>query len=382
MKKNAELKREAAKEKQKADSAVLSKDKNVNPPSNIDIAENSKNLYGSEFPVKVNPTSSDSLESRSSTPGPKMFTRTVVSCNPQTLARSCNSCMQPVITFSNSLFCNGLMQRLDNCQITTRTVATDQTDDTIGRDHSSNVKITGRKHNDSKAAPKGKLPVQGKPASRKYRVSCQRFYIDDFRRRDVGSISQRRRELVFRQSNEMLNELENLRVHCESLVQQHPDANLVELEDLNSEARAIVDICKELNQQHESDKMPEHVKNSSHLGNSAIKQDKQKKQQHTLKRQCKALAKTKSLQWKNAVASGEEQLEQKVKELAQYKESGQSAKQQTQSKNQIDRNMDDIFDHLHQFRLEREQFVRQHEVLKRLEELKHQCRNLAYMAKR
>lgn len=60
-----------------------------------------------------------------------MFTRTIVSCNPQGLAKSCSSCMQPVITFSNSLFCNGLIQRLDNSQISSRTVSTDQTDESV-----------------------------------------------------------------------------------------------------------------------------------------------------------------------------------------------------------------------------------------------------------
>lgn len=67
MKKNAELKSEAAKKKQRAESASLSKEKNVNPPTNVNITENSKNLYGSEFPVKVNPASKGSLESNSST---------------------------------------------------------------------------------------------------------------------------------------------------------------------------------------------------------------------------------------------------------------------------------------------------------------------------
>lgn len=67
MKKNAELKTEAAKEKQKTDSAILSKEKKVNPPTTIDITENSRNLYGSEFPVNVSPASKGSLESNSPT---------------------------------------------------------------------------------------------------------------------------------------------------------------------------------------------------------------------------------------------------------------------------------------------------------------------------
>lgn len=290
--------------------------------------------------------------------------------------------MQPVITFSNSLFCNGLIQRLDNSQISSRTVSTDQTDESVINSNNSNGKATGQRH-DSKVAAKSKtLP-------RKYRVSCQRFYADDFRRRDLGSISQRRKELIVRQSDEMLNELESLRVSCESLVQQHPNAKLVELEDLNSEARAIVEICKQLKQQDGERNVSDLKQSSAEYpwqtkfsvdSQDRVKQYKQKRQ-HIWKKQCKASAKSKSIQIKNVAASGDQQLEQRVKEVAQYEDSDHSTKQQAQTNKQIDTDIRDIFNHLQKVRIEKEHFIKQCEVLSRLQELKQQCRKLAYMVR-